>query len=141
MHDAVCVSCLPLQALLQEAGGGGYGLDRIVLPMSSLGGWAMIAAGVLTGLHVCGINIQPLLAVGGVSGIAIGFGAQTVTANAIAGVNLVIGFPFLSHVLTAHHACSHHIKCQLQMLFYDTIAEVGGCSAVSDTAVCGWRPN
>ena len=98
MHVAVCTSCLPLQALLQEAGGDGYGLDRIVLPMSSLGGWAMVAAGVLTGLHVCGINIQPLLAVGGVSGIAIGFGAQTVTANAIAGVNLVNSFPCCAQV-------------------------------------------
>lgn len=58
--------------------------------MSQLAGWAMIAVGVLTSLHILGVNIQPLLAVGGVSGIAIGFGAQTVTANAIAGVNLVL---------------------------------------------------
>ena len=36
-----------------------------------------------------GINVQPLLAVGGVSGIAIGFGAQSVSANAITGINLV----------------------------------------------------
>ena len=40
-------------------------------------------------MHVVGLNIQPLLAVGGVSGIAIGLGAQTVTANALSGVNLV----------------------------------------------------
>lgn len=73
----------------QEAGGEGYGLNRIILPLSSLGGWALIAVSILTALHVFGINIQPLLAVGGVSGIAIGFGAQTVTANAIAGINLV----------------------------------------------------
>ena len=57
--------------------------------MSSLGSWALIAVGVLTSLHVLGINIQPLLAVGGISGLAIGLGAQTVTANAIAGINLV----------------------------------------------------
>lgn len=57
--------------------------------MSSLGSWALIAVGGLTALHVLGINIQPLLAVGGISGLAIGLGAQTVTANAISGINLV----------------------------------------------------
>ena len=36
-----------------------------------------------------GINVKPLMAVGGVSGIAIGFGAQSVSANAITGINLV----------------------------------------------------
>ena len=46
-----------------------------------------------------GINVQPLLAVGGVSGIAIGFGAQSVSANAITGINLV--GPQGSHA----HAC------------------------------------
>ena len=40
-------------------------------------------------MQVMGINVQPLLAVGGVSGIAIGFGAQSVSANAITGINLV----------------------------------------------------
>ena len=40
-------------------------------------------------LHVLNVNIQPLLAVGGVGGIAVGFGAQVVTANALSGINLV----------------------------------------------------
>lgn len=40
-------------------------------------------------VQILGINVQPLLAVGGVSGIAIGFGAQSVSANAITGINLV----------------------------------------------------
>lgn len=40
-------------------------------------------------LQVLHINIQPLLAVGGVSGLAIGFGAQSVLANAITGISLV----------------------------------------------------
>ncbi len=58
-------------------------------------------------LQVMGINVQPLLAVGGVSGIAIGFGAQSVSANAITGINLVSlalpGFS-LSRVAAAHKA-------------------------------------
>ncbi len=47
-------------------------------------------------LQVMGINVQPLLAVGGVSGIAIGFGAQSVSANAITGINLVSLAPSLA---------------------------------------------
>jgi len=64
-------------------------LDRIVLPMSSLAGWAMIVMGVISSLVVVGVNVQPLLAFGGVSGIAIGLGAQQVTSNLVAGINLV----------------------------------------------------
>ena len=45
--------------------------------------------------QILGINVQPLLAVGGVSGIAIGFGAQSVSANAITGINLVM---LLAHI-------------------------------------------
>jgi len=79
----------------KEGGGEGYGLHRIVLPLSSLVSWAMIVVGMLTSLHVVGVNIQPLLAFGGVSGIAIGLGAQQVTANLVAGVNLFITRPFI----------------------------------------------
>ena len=41
----------------------------------------MIVVGTLTSLHVVGVNIQPLLAFGGVSGIAIGLGAQQVMSS------------------------------------------------------------
>ena len=40
-------------------------------------------------LHVLGINIQPLLTVGGVSGVVVGLSAQSVVSNMISGVNLV----------------------------------------------------
>ena len=40
-------------------------------------------------LHVLGINVAPLLTVGGVSGILVGLSAQSVMANMIAGINLV----------------------------------------------------
>lgn len=79
----------------KEGGGEGYGLDRIVLPMSSLASWAMILMGGLTSLIVVGVNVQPLLAFGGVSGIAIGLGAQQVTANLVAGINLFVTRPFV----------------------------------------------
>ena len=50
-----------------------------------------------------GINVQPLLAVGGVSGIAIGFGAQSVSANAITGINLVSLWSDLYGTVHAYH--------------------------------------
>ena len=50
---------------------------------------AMHQADLRLHLQVLHINIQPLLAVGGVSGLAIGFGAQSVLANAITGISLV----------------------------------------------------
>lgn len=71
------------------------GLERILTPISSLAGWVIVVAGVLSSVQVMGINVQPLLAVGGVSGIAIGFGAQSVSANAITGINLFVSRPFV----------------------------------------------
>ncbi|KAK9823616.1 hypothetical protein WJX72_004258 [[Myrmecia] bisecta] len=70
-------------------------LNRIVLPFSSLFGWAIVLIGALTSLHVFGVNIQPMLAVGGVGGLALGFGAQAISANAISGVNLFLSRPFV----------------------------------------------
>ena len=40
-------------------------------------------------LHVVGLNIAPLLTVGGVSGVIVGISAQSVMANMISGINLV----------------------------------------------------
>ena len=44
-------------------------------------------------LHVVGINIAPLLTVGGVSGVIVGLSAQSVMANMISGINLVRVIP------------------------------------------------
>lgn len=65
------------------------GLDKIVLPLSGLVSWTAILSGALMSLHVLGINIQPLLTVGGVSGVVVGLSAQSVVTNMISGVNLV----------------------------------------------------
>ena len=64
-------------------------MDRAVKPFSSLLGWAITACGALGVLNILNVNIRPLLAVGGVGGIAVGFGAQEVTSNALSGLNLV----------------------------------------------------
>ena len=78
-------------ARLQESGDAEYGLERVVLPFTALAGWGIVVVGVLSCLVVLGVNIQPLLTVGGVGGLAVGFGAQAVTSNAISGINLVCG--------------------------------------------------
>ena len=58
-----------------------------------------------------GINVQPLLAVGGVSGIAIGFGAQSVSANAITGINLVC--PGVTCWTPCMLCLPQHVPCML----------------------------
>ena len=64
-------------------------LERVLLPLSGLTSWLIVVAGGLSCLHVLGINVVPLLTVGGVSTILVGLSAQSVMANMIAGVNLV----------------------------------------------------
>jgi small-conductance mechanosensitive channel len=56
---------------------------------SGLVSWLVVLAGVLSSMHVVGVNIQPLLTVGGVSGVIVGLSAQSVMANMISGINLV----------------------------------------------------
>ena len=81
---------------MQEKGkGGAANLERMLLPLSSLSGWGLTAVGALMVIHVLGFNIQPLLTVGGVGGLAFGFGAQAVTSNAISGLNLFLTRPFV----------------------------------------------
>ncbi len=67
-------------------------MERVVLPFSGLASWVLILGGCLATLQVLGINIQPLLTVGGVSGIVVGLSAQSVMSNMISGINLVSPF-------------------------------------------------
>ena len=64
-------------------------LERVLLPLSAPLSWMIVLGGGLSCLHVLGINIAPLLTLGGVSGILVGLSAQSVMANMIAGMNLV----------------------------------------------------
>jgi Mechanosensitive ion channel len=64
----------------------------LVVNCSGLVSWLVVLAGVLMSMHVVGVNIQPLLTVGGVSGVIVGLSAQSVMANMISGINLV-GLP------------------------------------------------
>lgn len=70
-------------------------LDRILRPFSTLLTWALGGVGILQTLHCVGVNVQPLLAAGGVSGIALGFGAQKLTQNVLSGAKLFLTQPFV----------------------------------------------
>ena len=76
-------------------------MERVVLPFSGLASWVLILGGVLATLQVLGINIQPLLTVGGVSGIVVGLSAQSVMSNMISGINLVSKMPHTATLCTA----------------------------------------
>ena len=95
--------------ILQDKSKAGGSLGRVLVPLSSLSGWGLVAVGALMVMHVLGFNIQPLLTVGGVGGLAVGFGAQAVTSNAISGLNLFLTRPFVvggtpTQALPALHA-------------------------------------
>ena len=110
----------------QEQGDANFALERVVLPFSALAGWGIVAVGVLTSLHALGVNIQPLLTVGGVGGLAVGFGAQSVTANGMAGINLVRALPPSSVELGLQRAkpkpepglLMKNFLCALRQLFF-----------------------
>lgn len=61
----------------------------MIQPLNTLATWVLSVACIMNVLHVVGYNVQPLLAAGGVSGIALGFGAQKITQNLLAGITLV----------------------------------------------------
>jgi small-conductance mechanosensitive channel len=72
------------------------GLARIVLPISSLISWGVVCATVLISLTAVGIDVKPLLALGSVSGLAIGFAAQSTVANVVSAFSLYTSRPFIA---------------------------------------------
>ena len=57
--------------------------------------WWLGAVGILMVLSVLGINLQPVLAVGGASGIIIGLATQQLLGNAVTGLSLFLSRPFV----------------------------------------------
>ena len=60
-----------------------------MLPFSGLASWFVVCAGCLMCLAVLGINVKPLLTVGGVGTVVVGLSAQSVLANLVCGISLV----------------------------------------------------
>ena len=88
-----------------------HALERLLVPLSGLTSWLIVLAGALSVLHVLGINVAPLLTVGGVSGILVGLSAQSVMANMIAGINLVTS-TWLLHGSLMHAVWVHFLEYQ-----------------------------
>lgn len=61
----------------------------MLLPVSGLFSWGVALGGTFMALSVLGVNVQPLLAVGGVGGIVLGWSAQSIFGNALSGITLV----------------------------------------------------
>ena len=74
---------------------GAASLEKILIPFAGLASWAVVATAAVAGLGVLGVDPRPLLTVGGFGGLAVGFGAQSVTSNAISGLQLYITRPFV----------------------------------------------
>jgi len=66
------------------------GVDKSLPVLSSIGTWLIVGvSGIRVIVDVAGIDTQPLLALGGISGIAFGIGAQNFIRSLLAGVSLV----------------------------------------------------
>jgi hypothetical protein len=57
--------------------------------------WAIAVMAGLVAVQTLGINIQPLLAVGGASSLIIGLATQTLLTNAVMGVSIFLSRPFV----------------------------------------------
>jgi len=68
---------------------------RALLPISGLITWVLIGGVALTILRQFGIDIQPLLTVGGFSGVVLGFAAQGPLTNLLSGLQLYLSRPFV----------------------------------------------
>ncbi|EIE25208.1 hypothetical protein COCSUDRAFT_61447 [Coccomyxa subellipsoidea C-169] len=69
--------------------------EQVLLPLSGMGSWMLVVSGALMSMHVLGINLTPLLTVGGISGIVVGLSAQALLGNMISGLNLYLSRPFV----------------------------------------------
>jgi len=70
-------------------------LERVLVPLSTLVSWAAVLA---CGLSICGtlgVDLKPLLAVGGAGGLAAGFASQQLLLNLVSGINIFLTRPFV----------------------------------------------
>lgn len=66
-------------------------LERVFTPLSSLMTWAAVLAAGISVATSLGLNLEPLLAVGGAGGIAAGFASQQILTNIVSGVRSCAG--------------------------------------------------
>jgi len=69
---------------------------RFLQPFSQLLTWGILLGSILSALLVVGIDVGPMLAVGSVSTIAIGFAAQSTVSNLVAALSLYTNRSFIT---------------------------------------------
>eukprot|EP00803_Ostreobium_quekettii_P005250 evm.model.scf_13EXC.6 EVM.evm.TU.scf_13EXC.6 scf_13EXC:104573-108085(+) len=89
------ISTLVQQTQVSETPRQLQDMRRMIVPLNKLTSWLLIGFGIVMALQVFGVNIQPFLTVGGVSGLVVGLSAQSVLANLISGINLFLSRPFV----------------------------------------------
>jgi hypothetical protein len=70
-------------------------MGRVLAPVSTVITWAVIAACAAYTCGLLGINLRPLLTVGGMGGLAAGLAAQQVLQNLVSGLNIFLSRPFV----------------------------------------------
>ena len=81
-------------------GSGSSGIDeaqilRFLQPLSTLLTWAVVIGATMSSLIIVGVDIGPMLAVGGASTLAIGLAAQSTVSNLVAALSLYTSRTFI----------------------------------------------
>ncbi|WIA34675.1 hypothetical protein OEZ86_012989 [Tetradesmus obliquus] len=70
-------------------------VERLLVPLDAVSSWLAYVAAALVCAQVLGVDVAPLLAVGGASGIIVGLSTQQILTNAIMGLSLFLARPFV----------------------------------------------
>lgn len=70
-------------------------LERLLVPFDAATSWLMYAVGFVAAAQVIGVDIAPLVAVGGAGSIIIGLATQQLLTNAFMGLSLFFTRPFV----------------------------------------------
>ena len=67
----------------------------MLLPLNDLASWLLVGLSGATCLRILGVDPSPLLALGSVSGIVVGFASQNLLLNLISGISIFLTRPFV----------------------------------------------
>ena len=70
-------------------------LRRTLLPLNDLASWVIVGLSGMICLRILGVDPSPLLALGSVSGIVVGFASQNLLLNLISGISIFLTRPFV----------------------------------------------
>lgn len=70
-------------------------MRRALLPLNDLTTWILVGLASVVCLRIIGIDPSPLLALGSVSGIVVGFASQNLLLNLISGISIFLTRPFV----------------------------------------------